>query len=266
MAVRAGIARRRSKGRLHGPRPYGYVWRRDLDDERELVPDPEQARVVRRIYSEFLSGRPQLQIARNLNAARIRTSRGGRWGAEAVRAILMNPTYAGLIRVDGELIEARHRQIVPRRRWKKAQEIRAVRTTVRQRGRTPFGPHLFRKGLLRCGACGASFVPRSERNRDGSVYEVYRCHGRLRDPAFCSVPPQRRYLSLSERGGGRRAADAAYLPASGRDSSPVRRRLSYWSCWLDRRGAVLPVRVIPARSYSLRAGRFSRAVQTSTRS
>jgi hypothetical protein len=104
----------------------------------------------------------------------------------------MNPTYAGLIRVDGDLIEARHLPIVSRRRWDKAQEIRAARATARQRGRTTLGPHLFRKGLLSCRACGSSFVPRSERNGDGSLYEVYRCHGRLRDPAFCSVPPQRR--------------------------------------------------------------------------
>src|SRR5680860_316352 len=35
-------------------------------------------------------------------------------------------------------------------------------------------------------------VPRTARNGDGTLYEVYRCHGRWLDPATCSMPPQRR--------------------------------------------------------------------------
>ena len=75
-AVAAGIARRRAAGRAVGGRSYGFDWRRNEEDERDLVPNPEQAPVVKRIYADFLRGVPKLQIARELNAEGVPTRRG----------------------------------------------------------------------------------------------------------------------------------------------------------------------------------------------
>ena len=191
-AVRAGLARRRASGKRVGGHSYGITWRRNDKDERETIPDPEKVPVIERIYDEFLSGRALLQIARALNADGIPTLRGGEWHPHVIGSMLDNPIYTGLIRDGGELIEARHEAIIPRERWEEAQALRAAKATTHRRGRPSTGQHLFRKGFMRCGLCGKAMVPRTARNGDGTLYEVYRCHGRWLDPTACSMPPQRR--------------------------------------------------------------------------
>jgi DNA invertase Pin-like site-specific DNA recombinase len=191
-AVVAGMARRRASGRPLGGRSIGFTWKRNSDDEREIVPDPKTVPIVRRIYAEYLAGRPQLQIARALNADGIPTVRGGKWKPEVIRTILKNPLYAGLIRDGDELIEGRHEALVSRQEWEKAQNMRSAEKKVRPPGRPPLGRHLFRKGFLRCGLCGESMFTRTERNADGSLYETYRCHGHYLDPDSCSMAPLRR--------------------------------------------------------------------------
>lgn len=191
-AVAAGIARRRSAGRHIGPPSYGFKFQRDENDEREIVPDPSQTPIVKRIYAEYLAGRAQLQIARALNADGVATIRGGKWKPEVVRTILTNPLYAGLIRDREKLIAGRHKPIISRARWEEAQAQREARARISRRGRPPAGRHLFRKGFLRCGGCGEAMITRSARNRDGSFNETYRCHGHYLDPSSCSMAPQPR--------------------------------------------------------------------------
>jgi DNA invertase Pin-like site-specific DNA recombinase len=191
-AVRGGLARRRSQGKRVGGHSYAITWRRNHKDEKETIPDPEKAPVVVRIYDEFLAGRAYLQITRGLNADGIPSRFGGKWHPHVVRDLIGNPIYAGLIRDGEELIEGLHEAIIPRQRWEEAQALRDAKTTNQTRGRPSAGRHLFRKGFLRCGHCGEALLPRSGRNKDGSLYEVYRCHSRWLDPATCSMPPQRR--------------------------------------------------------------------------
>jgi DNA invertase Pin-like site-specific DNA recombinase len=191
-AVVAGMARRRASGRPLGGRSIGFTWKRNSNDEREIVPDPKTVPIVRRIYAEYLAGRPQLQIARALNADEIPTVRGGKWKPEVIRTILKNPLYAGLIRDGDELIEGRHEPLVSRKEWEEAQRLRSAEKKVRRGGRPPLGRHLFRKGFLRCGLCGETMYTRTERNGDGSFYETYRCHGHYLDPDSCPMVPQRR--------------------------------------------------------------------------
>jgi DNA invertase Pin-like site-specific DNA recombinase len=193
-AVAAGIARRRATGRFLGAPSFGFRLERDEHDERVLVEDPEQAPVVKRIYAQYLAGTSQFQIARALNRDGVPTQRGGPWKSEVIRSILTNPLHAGLIRDNGILIEGRHRGIVPRVQWEEAQALRQRSALSAQRGRQSIGRHLFRKGQLRCGACGQSMIIRTERNADGTKRETYRCYGHYLDLEVCSVSPQPRQL------------------------------------------------------------------------
>lgn len=191
-AIKAGLARRRAAGRRVGGKSYGLTWERNEDDERVTVHDPSQAPIVVRIYDEYLAGRNQLQIAKALNADGIPSARGKKWNGQVIRSVLTNPLCAGYVRDQGELIEAQHEPIVPREHWEEAQALRRSLTRTRDRGRPVVGQHLFRQGFLRCGECGAGIVPRTERNKDGTLRETYRCQGRYIDPEDCSMPRLRR--------------------------------------------------------------------------
>jgi DNA invertase Pin-like site-specific DNA recombinase/predicted RNA-binding Zn-ribbon protein involved in translation (DUF1610 family) len=187
-AVKAGLARRRKQGKFVGSRCFGLTWLRNVQDEREVVAEPTEAPIVQRIAAEMLAGVAQLEIARRLNAERIPTARGGRWHQGTVRSILANPAIAGLIRDGDELIEARHEAIIPRETWDQIQALREARARTHRRGRPSTGKHLFRKGFLRCGECGEAMVPRTARNRSGTLYECYLCLGRRQDPTSCLMP------------------------------------------------------------------------------
>jgi site-specific DNA recombinase len=191
-AVKAGLARRRARGKYIGSRGFGLTWRRNAADEREVVPEPAEAVIVERMVAEFLGGLSQLKIAQNLYRDGIPTARGGTWRQATVRNILSNPAIAGLIRDGDGFIEAEHDGIIDRATWDEMEALRATRARTYRRGRPSSGQHLFRKGFLRCGKCGAPMVPRTVTNRSGSVSEFYLCHGRRLDPDACDMLPAKR--------------------------------------------------------------------------
>lgn len=71
--------------------------RKSISSDRViLVPGPAHERaIVRRIFREFIAGRPLRQIARRLNAQGIPNFLGHRWGAGAIRRMLVNEKYIG---------------------------------------------------------------------------------------------------------------------------------------------------------------------------
>jgi DNA invertase Pin-like site-specific DNA recombinase len=83
------------KGILGFRAPYGY---RFLN--HALLPVPEEAKVVRRIFSEYLGGKATQAIADGLNEAGVPTRRRVRWTRDTVLYILHNPVYSGLLKWD----------------------------------------------------------------------------------------------------------------------------------------------------------------------
>lgn len=62
--------------------------------------DDAGAAIVRRVFSEFLSGANLLAIADGLNRDQAATGKGGKWYAATVKYILSNGTYAGHVQYD----------------------------------------------------------------------------------------------------------------------------------------------------------------------
>ncbi len=190
LAVKAGMARRRKRGLpLGGPVSFGYRYERNELDERLRVIEPIRAEVVRRIVADHLAGKGPMAIARELREDGSPSPNDAPWTTNKVRAVLMNPFIAGLIR-DGEgFIEGRHEGIIDRRTWDQLEALRKARARTHKRGRNPLGKHLFRKGFLKCGKCGASMVPRTERTSNSTtLLEGYRCIKRFKDKDSCDMP------------------------------------------------------------------------------
>ena len=196
-AVKSGLRRRAERGKLvGGTRPYGYRWVSELVDGRKvshLEPVPEEVPIVREdIYLATVNGMSQLAITRALNERGAPTVRGGPWTQSAVRRVLTNPIYMGRIRHNGDTFPGAHDAIISEELWDAAAAVReaAVRTKGHGGGRRPSGPHLLTRGLLRCCWCGSALVPRSDPNRRGGNYHVYRCDGRRQyGPGHCPLEP-----------------------------------------------------------------------------
>ena len=87
---KAANAQRARMGRPPlGTRLMGYT------AKGELV--PEEAKVVRSIFNDFLAGESLKGIARGLQEAGVPTRRGGRWNPSSIRTILLNERYGGIM-------------------------------------------------------------------------------------------------------------------------------------------------------------------------
>lgn len=64
-------------------------------DKGTLVVVPEEAKTVRRIFAEYLSGLGLTAIAKRLNADNVPTRFGNAWGKSSVLSVLRNYTYTG---------------------------------------------------------------------------------------------------------------------------------------------------------------------------
>ncbi len=91
--VRRGMQEKFKRGGVVSIPPFGY----QIVDGH-FVPDQVQAPYVSMIYQKFLTGSTCPEIARFLNDSGIRTSRGNPFDGRAVRYILTNPFYIGILR------------------------------------------------------------------------------------------------------------------------------------------------------------------------
>lgn len=55
---------------------------------------PEEAEIVRMIFSDFLSGMGRNAIVKKLNALGLKTRRGGSWGESSIAKVLLNENHA----------------------------------------------------------------------------------------------------------------------------------------------------------------------------
>lgn len=172
-SVAAGLRRRaEQRGMFSGPAPYGYRYAKDGSG---LLVVPDQAAVVRRIFSEYVAGRSLTSIAQGLHSDRIKTKKGVLWRQSTVSGIVRNPVYVGQVRNKDDLFEGVHEPVVERELWEQAAQLIAAMPT--KRGRPPKQKrHLFTGGFLRCGVCGDAMCPRT---RPESGYEFYECNGKI---------------------------------------------------------------------------------------
>ena len=90
---------------FHPPLGYDFV-------EGRLVPNEEEAPIVREIFERCADGRTLEEIAGDLNDAGHRTKRGTAWTPVKVYRILHNPIFAGFLRWDGIHRKADHEALV----------------------------------------------------------------------------------------------------------------------------------------------------------
>lgn len=69
--------------------PYGYDW-----DGEEMKVNPEQAEMVKQIFSAFLSGVGINQIAKDFSDRQVSTKKGGKWSHGTIKGILSNENHA----------------------------------------------------------------------------------------------------------------------------------------------------------------------------
>lgn len=197
-----GIRRRFEQGRLfiNATKFLGY----DKDKNGNLVINEKQAKIVRRIYKQFLDGKGANRIARDLEKDRVPNWHGKtKWYESSIRGILTNEKYKGdallqkTYTVDflskkradntGQVpqyyVEDSHPAIIDKEMWEAVQlEIERRRDFARKYGiqklecATEDNPFA---GRVICGSCGHAYGRKVWNSTDDRLRRIiWRCNGK----------------------------------------------------------------------------------------
>ena len=146
------------------------------DDGRYAI-DELTAPVVRRVFEEYASGKPYMQIVEDLNADGIRTLRGNPFNRNSLRKLLRNEKYIGVYRYKDILDENGIPPIIDRDLFDQVQrELKRRSFTKKRITRDESDPYLLTSKLF-CGHCGSPMTGESARSSNGTTYHYYACVG-----------------------------------------------------------------------------------------
>jgi DNA invertase Pin-like site-specific DNA recombinase len=178
-AVRAGIDRRRAKGKAWGEPPLGYaIEKRVVDGEvvTRRVIDPATAPIIEAIYMELDTGASTGDVARKLNRAGHRSGRGKEFTARQVRRMAENADYTG---------SGPYPMLIDPDLWERVNDkIRRADPAAMQAakaGRRPKADFMLRR-LAFCACCGQ---PMYSLVRHGK--RIYECRAGVRRTGTCDA-------------------------------------------------------------------------------
>lgn len=181
--------------------PYGYDW-----NGTEMVVNPSQAIIVKRIFAETLAGKGSQTIANELNAEHVPTKKGGRWTGTSIRGMLINEKYVGDVIFqktytdyhfnrhvnygdkDQYMIMGHHEAIISREVFDAVANIIAQHAAEKgiQKGQAKYQNRYCFSGNIICSECGNTFKRRVHTCKDYK-YVAWCCNTHLTDKVSCSM-------------------------------------------------------------------------------
>lgn len=156
----------------NGSIPFGY---KKGDDLRYELDEPKDS-IVREIFTRIACGDTFIDIANDLNARGIKTTRGNCWGKGSFHSMLVNERYTGVYIYDDIRIEGGIPRIVSDELFWKVQEV--LKTKKNPQGRHRVNGDYLLTGKLLCGRCKSPMVGISGTSKTGDKHFYYICQKR----------------------------------------------------------------------------------------
>jgi DNA invertase Pin-like site-specific DNA recombinase len=168
--TRKGMREKARQGIWPSYAPLGYKNVDGPDGKRTIVPDPNVAPIITRIYERYATGKYSVdEIAKMALADGLAYRKSGAAVPKStVHKILRNRIFSGDFDFDGTTYTGNYEAIVSRELWQQVQDVldsRFARKTRRVKHDFAFG------GLLTCGHCGCALVGDIKKGQ----YVYYRC-------------------------------------------------------------------------------------------
>lgn len=182
--TKVGMERKAKGGKFVGGNvPYGY----QLDPEKGLVVDEEEALIVRRMFRMYAIGKEGASsISKQLNEAGHRTRGGRKWGRRMVLHMLRNPVYVGKIRWREVVYEGQHDPVVSELLFEKAGAVLQERHDDLKGRQWHNGSKRLLTGVIECGRCKSRMFG-SAGTKNGIQIPYYVCSKR-NDGHGCDQP------------------------------------------------------------------------------
>ena len=181
------------------------------DEDGNLIIVPEQAKIVRRIFKEYLEGKSSIQIARSLESDNIKTVTGlDHWNPRTIDNMLIQEKYSGdvcmqktltldfltkkKVKNDGYVpkyfIEDNHEGIIPKDLYNEVQAEKLRRANLNksavtrkkntaEKEKSKYSSKYVLTDLMVCGSCGHAYR-RQVWSKYGVKTAVWRCEDRLK--------------------------------------------------------------------------------------
>ncbi|TPR26248.1 recombinase family protein [Apilactobacillus micheneri] len=191
--VYLGMYKRAQDGYATVGRVLGYKPGIDNNGKKQLQIDNDEAVIIKIIFNKFISGSGFRSIANYLNKNQYHTKLGNAFSSGAVKDIIDNPLYVGMVRYSRYrnwnkkrrngindsnmiMIQGNHNPIISKDIWKKA-VIRRNVTTIQPAWNNQ-GTNLL-TGILKCPQCGSPMAASNTTNtlKDGTKKRIryYSC-------------------------------------------------------------------------------------------
>ena len=198
-----GHRKRFADGKVNLPYKQFLGYRKGADGFPEVV--PEEAAIVRKIYTRFMEGMTPCGIANELMANGIPSPAGKqRWQTSTVESILQNEKYKGAALLqkcftvdfltkkkklnEGEVpqyyVEHSHEPIITPEEFNKVQAEIARRKRI---SRHYSGKSIFSSRII-CGDCGSFYGPKVWNSTDKYRRAVWQCNEKFHGEKKCATP------------------------------------------------------------------------------
>lgn len=187
--ARKGMQEKAEQGIWPTKAPLGYRNVAGTNGKRIILPDPDTAPLVAKVFEWYATGQLSLkELARKARAEGLVYPRSGNpVPVSTLQTILRNRLYCGSFEWNGRRYEGQHQALVSAELWERVQDV----LDGRNAGKPRRVKHNFAfSGLISCGRCGCAVVGEIKKQR----YIYYHCTGYADrcqgKPADC----RRRYL------------------------------------------------------------------------
>ncbi len=189
--VRRGMTQRAKEGGFNTYAPFGYRL-----ENKQYIPDPDTAPIVRKIFADFLNGLSINAMVHQINDLGIRTRFGNRFDRRNVEYILKNPVYIGKVRwtptgrvnrhesKDTIVTDGTHEPLITLETFQAAQAKLEQQRRAYGRYHREDGKPFMLKGIVKCSSCGGTLV-------SAPASKGLQCHNYARGQC-----PQSHYISL----------------------------------------------------------------------
>ena len=183
---------------------YGYRWEGD-----HLVVEPEEAKIVKMIFDDFLNGLSAESTEKKLEQMGVKSYKGQHFGNTSIRQILSNVTYTGNLLFQKEYVsdpitgkskinhgempqywvENTHEAIIPLETYKAVQAERQRRRELGVFANWSINTSCF-TSKIKCPICGKNYRRSGKRQRKdpNEVYYIWICRTKSDKGAkFCSA-------------------------------------------------------------------------------
>lgn len=172
--VRAFEQKRRD-GEITGQCCLGYIHAVDLMANKTVVPDPDRAHLIVKIFQMYGTGNHSMKtILEEVTKAGLRSRKGFKLSKSAIENVLKEPFYYGMARCKkyNQIYAHKYERLITKELFDRCLKIRSARKS--QPNKAHSKDFIF-KGLLRCQNCGCSMSPEFHKKPSGLEFRLYAC-------------------------------------------------------------------------------------------